>query len=69
VGEEQRWVGAGMGSLLRRTNALSADVYLAMIARGYRGEAHPLDSGSWRALDSGFLVATAVLAAGLLWMG
>lgn len=40
--DEQAWVAAGMGSLFRRTRALGHEVYLAMISRGYTGEAYLL---------------------------
>ncbi|MBI3942079.1 MAG: cobalt ECF transporter T component CbiQ [Chloroflexi bacterium] len=36
---ERRWIAASMGGLLSRSFDLSNDVYLAMLSRGYRGDA------------------------------
>lgn len=51
VAREQVWMAAGMGELYRRSRALSEQVYLAMIARGYRGAAHLLAPPHWRHRD------------------
>ena len=66
VRQEQAWVASGMGSLFRRTRALGGAVYLAMISRGYTGEAHLLDEPKWRARDWGFLACAIALAAVML---
>jgi energy-coupling factor transporter transmembrane protein EcfT len=67
--QEQAWVAAGMGSLLRRTQALGQDVFHAMLSRGYTGEARLLDPPRWRGQDWSFLVAMACLAFVLLQIG
>lgn len=60
--EEQAWVGAGVGTLFRRTLALGDDIYLAMLSRGYTGEVHLLDDPPMRAADIAFLAACVILA-------
>ncbi len=68
VRQEQAWVAAGMGALLRRTQALGQSVYLAMVARGYTGEVYLLDDARWGVTEWVFLAAlTACGAALLLW--
>jgi cobalt/nickel transport system permease protein len=60
--EEQAWVGAGVGSLFRRTQSLGNNVYLAMLSRGYTGEVRLLDDPPLHMRDWAFLFA--VLGAG-----
>jgi cobalt/nickel transport system permease protein len=60
--EEQAWVGAGVGTLFRRTQALGDDIYLAMLSRGYTGEVHLLDDPRLCAIDFAFLAACLSLA-------
>lgn len=64
--QEQAWVAAGMGALFRRAHALGEDVYLAMLARGYTGDAPLLAPPrlGWR--DGVFLAGIMTLAAGIL---
>jgi cobalt/nickel transport system permease protein len=60
---EQRWVAGQMGALFKRSLRLSADVYRAMVARGYQGEVrilsafrlHPAD-GLWAGACAGLMV-------------
>lgn len=66
VRQEQKWAAAGIGALFRRTQALGHAVYLAMLSRGYTGEAHLLDEPRRRARDWAFLIAAAALAALIL---
>ncbi len=63
--QEQAWVAAGMGALFRRTHALGEDVYLAMLARGYTGEATLLETSrpNWR--EWVFLAAMAAVGTGV----
>jgi cobalt/nickel transport system permease protein len=65
---ERRFAAAGVGALLDKTMGLSGDVYLAMQARGFRGEIRLLNdiemhSRDWWQLSA--LLATALLAFGL----
>jgi len=69
---ERRWVAAGIAALYRKTIALSQTVYLAMISRGYTGEARSLAPLplAWR--DAAWIaacvvVSAAAIAAGRLW--
>lgn len=41
--EQRRLAAASVGVLLGKSLQLSSEVYLAMLARGYRGEVHTLD--------------------------
>lgn len=66
---EQVWVAAGMGSLLRRTQALGQAVFHAMLSRGYTGEARLLDPPRWGAQDWSFLAGVACLAFALVRIG
>lgn len=67
--QEQAWVAAGMGALLRRTQALGHEVFHAMLSRGYTGEARLLDPPRWKGEDWSFLVAMACFAFVLLRLG
>jgi len=66
---EQAWVAAGMGSLLRRTQALGQAVFHAMLSRGYTGEARLLDPPRWGAQEWSFLAGVTCLAAALVRIG
>jgi energy-coupling factor transporter transmembrane protein EcfT len=57
------------GVLLSRTFQLSGDVYLAMQARGFRGEVHLLDDFAMKRLDWLALAGFAALAAAAVWAG
>jgi cobalt/nickel transport system permease protein len=61
-------VGAA-GVLLAKSMRLSDDVYLAMRARGFRGEVYVLDDFRMRARDWAALAAFSGLAAAALWGG
>jgi cobalt/nickel transport system permease protein len=60
------FVSASAGALLGRTMAMSEEVHQAMTARGYRGNARVLAQPKPAGTDLLFLVAVAVVAAGLL---
>lgn len=66
---EQAWMAAGLGALYRRSRALAEGIHLAMVSRGYRGEARLLHESSWRMEDAAFLSASVALASGLLLIG
>jgi len=67
--ERRRMAGASAGVLLSRTFQLSGDVYLAMQARGFRGEVHLLDDFAMKRLDWVALAGFAALAAAGVWAG
>ena len=60
---------ASAGVLLSRSLQLSGDVYLAMQARGFRGEVHLLDDFAMKRLDWLALSGFAALAAAAVWAG
>lgn len=60
---------ASAGVLLSRTFQLSGDVYLAMQARGFRGEVRLLDDFAMERLDWLAVAGFAVLAAAGVWAG
>ncbi len=66
--QRRRLATASAGVLLGKALDLSTDVHLAMISRGYRGEAHLLEDFrmTWR--DWAALAGTATFAAAALWL-
>lgn len=66
VRQEHEWVAAGMGSLFRRTQSLGQQVYLAMLSRGFRGEALIIDDMRIHRRDMVFAVCAALLGAALV---
>jgi cobalt/nickel transport system permease protein len=68
-GEQRRIAIASTGALLSRTFHLSNEVYLAMQARGFRGEVYILDD--FRMQNSDWLAALGFggLTAALVWVG
>lgn len=67
--EERRLAGATAGALMTRTLRLSEDVFLAMQARGFRGEVRVLEDPRMRAGDWLTTVAIMAIAAGLIVAG
>jgi cobalt/nickel transport system permease protein len=67
--EERRVLAASAGTLLNKSLHLSGEVYLAMQSRGYRGQAHTLDTFRMRALDWAWGAVIAGVAAGAIWLG
>ncbi|MFB3880858.1 MAG: cobalt ECF transporter T component CbiQ [Armatimonadota bacterium] len=67
--QEHAWVAAGMGSLLRRTQALGQAIFHSMISRGYTGEARLLAAPRWGTQEWSFLAASACLAILLVRIG
>ena len=61
--ERRRMAVANVGVLLSRTFQLSGDVYLAMQARGFRGEVYVLDDFQMKGWDWAALLILLVLAA------
>ena len=69
---ERQWAAAGITALYRKTIALSQTVYLAMISRGYTGEARSLSPLPLAGRDAAWIaacvvVSAAAIAAGRLW--
>jgi cobalt ECF transporter T component CbiQ len=65
VASGRAFVAASAGALFSRTHALSEEVHMAMVSRGYTGDARTLTAFRLRALDIAW-VATVVVAAVLL---
>lgn len=65
--QKRRTVAAAAGVLLDKTFQLSADVHLAMLSRGYRGEVHLLDDFHTRRRDWFALFPALALPVLILW--
>lgn len=65
--ERRRLAAASAGVLLSKSLQLSADVHLAMQARGFRGEVYLLDDFRARPADWVWCAGFALLAAAALW--
>lgn len=68
AGDRRRLLTASLGVLVSKSFQLSNDVYLAMEARGFRGEVYLLDEFHWRGRDwlglAGFAAAGIAAIAG-----
>ena len=62
VARGRAFVAATAGATFGKAHALSEEVYLAMVARGYRGQATAIDRGSLAAADLLVLAAIVVVA-------
>lgn len=67
--DARRLAAANAGVLLGKSLQLSGDVFTAMQARGFRGEAHTLDDFRMGARDWGALAGFVAAAALAFWMG
>ncbi|MGO9257326.1 MAG: cobalt ECF transporter T component CbiQ [Bryobacteraceae bacterium] len=67
--DRRRLAAASAGVLLSKSLQLSADVHLAMQARGFRGEVYLLDDFRARPADWCWCGGFAILAAAALWWG
>ncbi len=67
--DRRRLAAASAGVLLSKSLQLSADVHLAMQARGFRGEIYLLDDFQARRADWCWSGGFALLAAAALWWG
>jgi cobalt/nickel transport system permease protein len=63
----RRFVAASAGALFGKAHALSEDVYLAMIARGFTGNVRTLTVPRGRRRDAVWCVGCAVVAVLVLW--
>lgn len=69
IRQEQAWVAAGMGSLFQRSRTLGEEAFLAMIARGFRGEFRTLEHPRLRLEDGAFLMVASGVGTILLVLG
>lgn len=67
--DRRRLAAAGVGVLMTRTLQLSADVYSAMLSRGFRGEVYLLEDFHTAALDWLMLALFAAAAAAAMYLG
>lgn len=67
--EQRRLAAASVGVLLSKSLQLSSEVYLAMLARGYRGEVYTLDDFQTQPRDWLVLVGFVVVALLAFWFG
>jgi cobalt/nickel transport system permease protein len=66
---QRRMAGATAGALLTRTLVMTDEVYLAMQARGFRGEVRVLDESPLRTRDWMIIVTAVLLAAAAMVVG
>jgi cobalt/nickel transport system permease protein len=66
--EGRGFVSATAGALFGRAHALSEEVHLAMVARGYRGDSRTLDATRLRPLDLFWTLGCAAFAVAVLWL-
>ena len=67
--DQRRMAVSSAGVLLGKTFQLSGEVYLAMLARGYRGEVYLLDDFRMAARDWAALACFAAASAAAIWAG
>jgi cobalt/nickel transport system permease protein len=65
--EGQRFVAASAGALFGKAHNLSEEVHMAMVSRGYSGNAKTLSGFSFGAIEAVFLAGCSVAAAAVLW--
>jgi energy-coupling factor transporter transmembrane protein EcfT len=65
---EQQWATARIGRLLLRSRQMGEEVYLAMLSRGYSGEAKLLNPFRLRAGDVIGMVVSVLLLLSVLWL-
>lgn len=66
---QRRVIGATAGTLLGKSLALSGDVYLAMLSRGYRGSPRTMDTFQMRGRDWAWGAGLLAIAALMIWLG
>jgi energy-coupling factor transporter transmembrane protein EcfT len=67
VRSSRRFVAASAGALFGKAHALSEEVYLAMVARGYRGDVHTLTPARVRPRDLVWCGTCGLVAVLVLW--
>jgi cobalt/nickel transport system permease protein len=65
--ENRRWLGRALGTTLAKTQHLSEEVYLAMLARGYQGEIFAAVRLKFGTTDILWLSVSLGVAAAILW--
>jgi cobalt/nickel transport system permease protein len=69
VATGRAFVAATAGAVFGRSQALAEEVHLAMVARGYDGDAHTLSSMRVRLIDVAWLAAAVATAVALVGLG
>jgi energy-coupling factor transporter transmembrane protein EcfT len=59
---DRAFVASSAGALFGKAHALSEEVHMAMVSRGYRGDATTLDQSRLRAFDLAVFAGTVALA-------
>jgi len=67
--ERRRFAASSVGVLLAKTVGLGNEVYLAMVSRGFQGEAHILDEFEIRGRDWTALIVFAAIGGLAIWFG
>jgi cobalt ECF transporter T component CbiQ len=67
--EKRRMAASSLGVLLGKSLHLSEEIYLAMISRGFRGEARTLDDFGFTLRDDAALACACVCSAGAWYWG
>jgi cobalt/nickel transport system permease protein len=67
--ERRRFAASSAGVLLAKTVGLGNDVYLAMVSRGFQGEAYTLDEFEVRGRDWTALIVFAAITVLAIWFG
>ncbi len=67
--EERHWLTASLGTLFVKSYDLSDQVYLAMLSRGFRGDAQVIDALVWRSVDWLWLATFLTVATTAIWIG
>jgi cobalt ECF transporter T component CbiQ len=67
TGEDRRFLGATVATVFGKSQAMSEQVYLAMVSRGYSGEARTLRTWRLRPLDVVWAVIVAAVLIALVW--
>jgi cobalt/nickel transport system permease protein len=65
--ENRRWLGRALVTTLVKSQHLSEEVYLAMLARGYQGEVHILSDHAMRRRDYLWMAFTLAALIIMLW--
>jgi cobalt/nickel transport system permease protein len=63
----RRFVAASAGALFGKAHALSEEVYMAMVSRGYRGDTRTLAPARVRVRDGAWCVLCVLAATAVLW--
>jgi cobalt/nickel transport system permease protein len=66
--EDRRFAGAAVAAVFGKSQATSEEVYLAMLSRGFTGEARSLSTWRLRRLDLVWAAAVTVTVVALVWV-